>query len=203
MLSLGDSYSVGEGVATDQTWPAQLISKLRAEGRLMDDAKVVATTGWSTDELLEAIEQSAFNPPYSLVSLLIGVNNQYRGRSLENYAEEFSRLLEIAVELAGSKSGQVIVVSIPDWGVTPFARENGVDADAVAAGIDRFNACAQQLASQRGVHWLDITDISRGVGRSLLADDGLHPSADQYALWMERILPLARQRLEAVNHDAN
>lgn len=197
LLSLGDSYSIGEGVASDQAWPAQLVSTLRGEGLQMEDALVLATTGWTTDELLDATTRQAFEPPYALVTLLIGVNNQYRGRSLENYASEFSSLLDLAVTLAGGKAGQVIVVSIPDWGVTPFAREQGVDSDAVAVAIDRFNACARERTGSRGAHWVDVTAVSRGSGRDLLADDGLHPSAGQYTLWMQRILPLARQLLQS------
>lgn len=201
MLALGDSYSIGEGIAANRNWPSQLVSRLRATGRHMDDATVLATTGWTTDELLEAAARHAFKPPYSMVSLQIGVNNQYRGRSLENYSAEFGHLLELAVELAGNRAGHVFVVSIPDWGVTPFAREKGVDSDAVAIEIDRFNACARELASERGVQWVDITDLSRGAGRALLVDDGLHPSAGHYALWVERILPLASRLLDSPAHD--
>jgi lysophospholipase L1-like esterase len=194
-LSLGDSYSIGEGVDADQRWPAQLAARLRAENRRVDRVDVLAKTGWTTDELLEASAQFAFSPPYDLVSLLIGVNNQYRGRSSENYAAEFSKLLDLAVFQAGSRPGHVIVVSIPDWGVTGFAAEKGVDAAAVAAEIDRFNGCARDLTQQRGAHWIDITGITRGSARDMLAEDGLHPSAAQYALWVDQILPIARQLL--------
>lgn len=202
MLSLGDSYTIGECVAADQRWPVQLISRLRAEGRHMQDVDILAATGWTTDELLAAAGHHAFKAPYALVSLLIGVNNQYRERSLESYSAEFSRLLEFAVEQAGGVVERVMVVSIPDWGVTAFAAEKGVDTTAVAAEIDRFNACARELASRRGAHWTDITELSRGAGRNLLADDGLHPSAEQYTLWMERILPLARRLLDTISRDS-
>ncbi|MGB0133142.1 SGNH/GDSL hydrolase family protein [Dokdonella sp.] len=196
MLSLGDSYSIGEGVPADLTWPAQLISRLRAAGRRMDDVEILATTGWTTDELLEAAAQYTFNPPYALVSLLIGVNNQFRGRPLETYSMEFERLLDLAVEQAGGEAGKVIVVSIPDWGVTPFARKEGFDDAAVAVEIDRFNASAREQAMQRGAHWVDITGASRGVARTFMADDGLHPSDKQYALWVDLILPVACQLLD-------
>ncbi|WP_371280761.1 SGNH/GDSL hydrolase family protein [Dokdonella sp.] len=195
LLSLGDSYTIGEGVDADRRWPAQLISTLQAENRSIDHADLLATTGWTTDELLEAAAHFAFRPPYDLVSLLIGVNNQYRGRSLDNYAAEFSSLLDLAVGQAGGQPERVITVSIPDWGVTRFAAEKGVDSAAVGAAIDRFNGCARDLTVERGAHWIDITGISRGVARSMLAEDGLHPSAEQYALWVELILPVARRLL--------
>lgn len=198
MLSLGDSYTIGEGVGADQRWPAQLISALRAEGRHMQRVDMLATTGWTTDELLAALEDATFAPPYALVSLLIGVNNQYRGRSLENYSAEFSRLLEYAVEQAGGMAGRVMVVSIPDWGTTAFAAEKAADAAVIAAEIDRFNNCARELTIGRGAHWIDITEISRGVARCMLAEDGLHPSAGQYALWAGQILPVARRLLDTL-----
>ena len=203
MLSLGDSYTIGEGVAADQRWPSQLITLLRSEGRHMEHADVLATTGWTTDELLAAMDATTFTPPYSLVSLLIGVNNQYRGRSLENYAAEFARLLDRAIVQAGDDADQVMVVSIPDWGVTTFAAEKGADVAAISADIDRFNNCARDQATERGTHWIDITEISRGVAREMLTEDGLHPSAEQYALWVDQILPVARRLLDNVSRDSD
>lgn len=199
LLVLGDSYSIGEGVDEAQCWPAQLVTRLREQSVDVSAAEIVATTGWTTDELQQAIDARDFRPPYALVSLLIGVNNQYRGRDLGNYADEFSVLLEFAVRMAGGDAGKVIVVSIPDWGTTQFALVQQVDAAKVAVEIDRFNEVARSASAARGAHWLDITEISRGEARQMLAADGLHPSADQYALWVKSILPIARVILESTD----
>lgn len=196
-LALGDSYTIGEGVEDSQRWPVQLVSRLRDQGVEIDDADIVATTGWTTDELQQAINAREYAPPYALVSVLIGVNNQYRGRDLDNYADEFSGLLDFAVEMAGSDSRKLMVISIPDWGVTRFAAEQGVDAALIAAEIDQFNVIASARAEAIGAHWIDVTGVSRGQARDLLAQDGLHPSAAQYAFWVEAILPAARVILGA------
>jgi len=139
------------------------------------------------------MDAASFAPPYDLVTLLIGVNNQYRGRPLDEYHAQFHALLQRAIKLAGGNAGHVIVVSIPDWGVTPFAAREGRDASVAAREIDAFNAAACTEAGSVGAHWVDVTTISRAPGaRAELADDGLHPSAAQYARWTEAILPVAR-----------
>lgn len=189
-LALGDSYSIGEGVPEAGRWPVQLAVRLRREGVALDDPSIVATTGWTTDELSAAMEASVFEPPYDLVSLLIGVNNQYRGRSADDYRGEFRRLLERAVALAGGRSDRMLVLSIPDWGVTPFAHGSGRDVLQIAGELDVYNAIAREETEQRGAHFVDITAISR-LHPALLADDGLHPSAAQYALWTEAAVPAA------------
>jgi lysophospholipase L1-like esterase len=194
-LALGDSYTIGEGVAEAQRWPQQLVSRLGQYGTRLTIADIVATTGWTTDELRAAIDSRTFSPPYALVSLLIGVNNQYRGRDPESYALDFSALLDFAVLMAGADPTRVVVVSIPDWGATRFAVDQAVDAKQVATEIDHFNAIARQLGSARGTHWVDVTGISRREGRAFLADDGLHPSADQYSLWVDAMLPGVRSIL--------
>jgi lysophospholipase L1-like esterase len=196
-LALGDSYTIGEGVAESQRWPNELVAQLRREGHALADAEIVATTGWTTGELLQALAARPPAPPYALVSLLIGVNNQYRGGDPEIYRAEFADLLEKAIVWAGRAADRVIVVSIPDWGVTPFATGKSMDGATVAAAIDRFNAIACGLAQAAGAHWVDVTGLSRGVARAMLADDGLHPSAEQYAHWVEAILPTARCILDA------
>ena len=198
-LALGDSYTIGEGVGLAQRWPAQLVARLREQSTEIDAAEIVATTGWTTDELQQAIDARDFKPPYALVSLMIGVNNQYRGRELANYTDEFDTLLEFAVSMAGSDAGRVIVVSIPDWGTTRFAASQQVDEGTVAVEIDRFNEVARSASAARGAHWLDVTALSRGEAREMLADDGLHPSAEQYALWVDVILPVARSILRAAD----
>jgi lysophospholipase L1-like esterase len=190
-LALGDSYSIGEGVATDGRWPMQLAARLRGEGMALDDPTIIATTGWTTDELAAAMDAATFKPPYDLVSLLIGVNNQYRGRDADNYRDEFLQLLERAIALAGQRVSHVVVLSIPDWGVTPFARDSGRDVARIAAELDTYNAVAREEVVGRGAHWVDITGVSR-EHPGLLADDGLHPSAGQYTLWMEAALPAVK-----------
>lgn len=189
-LALGDSYSIGEGVPEAGRWPVQLAVRLRREGVALDDPTIVATTGWTTDELSAAMDAASFTPPYELVSLLIGVNNQYRGRSADEYRDEFQQLLERAVALAGMRSERVLVLSIPDWGVTPFAHGSGRDVLRIAGELDVYNAIAREETGRRGAHFVDITGISR-QHPALLADDGLHPSAAQYALWTEAAVPTA------------
>lgn len=190
-LALGDSYSIGEGVAVAGRWPMQLAARLRDEGVALNDPTIIATTGWTTDELTAAMDAACFTPPYDLVSLLIGVNNQYRGRDADNYRDEFRQLLEQAIALAGHRASHVVVLSIPDWGVTPFARESGRDVARIAAELDVHNAVAREEVQRSGARWVDITGISRHHP-GLLAEDGLHPSAKQYTLWMEKALPAAR-----------
>ncbi len=191
-LALGDSYTIGEGVDAQLRWPAQLATRLREEGHSIDPADVIATTGWTTDELASALPSAQLRDRYDLVSLLIGVNNQYRGRDPENYRIECAGLIDFAIGKANGRAQRVMVLSIPDWGVTPFAAAQGADAERVAAHIDHFNAIARELSIARGTAWIDVTDISRGAGRDMLTEDGLHPSAEQYALWAERVLPAAR-----------
>jgi lysophospholipase L1-like esterase len=196
-LALGDSYTIGEGVVVEGRWPMQLARRLREEGVAIEDPTIVATTGWTTDELSEAMHKATFAPPYALVTLLIGVNNEYRGRSVANYREEFSALLARAIALAGERTNRVVVVSIPDWGVTGFAREQGRDARRIAIEIDAFNATARETARERGVAFVDVTGLSRTAGDadSMLVADRLHPSAAQYALWTDAIIVAARQAL--------
>ncbi|MBA8883704.1 SGNH/GDSL hydrolase family protein [Dokdonella fugitiva] len=197
-LALGDSYTIGEGVEADERWPAQLARRLRAHGVALADPALVATTGWTTDELSAAMDAATFAPPYALVSLLIGVNNQYRGRPLDEYRAQFGALLGRAVALAGSPA-RVFVVSIPDWGVTRFARAEGRDGAAVGAEIDAFNAAARAIAADAGIPFVDVTAASRDAGdaEAMLVADGLHPSAAQYALWTDEIVPVARALLAA------
>jgi lysophospholipase L1-like esterase len=194
-LALGDSYTIGEAVAAEARWPAVLVERLRRDGVVIDDPQIVAVTGWTTDELAHGMDLASLTPPYDLVSLQIGVNNQYRGRSLENYRDEFAALLARATALAGHRPERVVVVSIPDWGVTRFAREQGRDPVVIAAALDAFNASAQEQADRARAHFVDITAISRHHP-DLLADDGLHPSAAQYRLWVEAIEAVARTSLQ-------
>lgn len=193
-LALGDSYTIGEGVADSDRWPNQLAVALRDTGIDIDDPRIIATTGWTTDELSLAVDDASLANDFALVALLIGVNNQYRGRSIDNYASEFSGLLKRAVALAGGNNKRAIVVSIPDWGVTEFASSRGRDTNAIANEIDAFNATAQSIAESHDVAFIDITALTRAHPDEVV-DDGLHPSAAQYSRWVERLDSVARVAL--------
>lgn len=196
-LALGDSYTIGEGVAEDGRWPVQLARALRDEGIELADPRIIATTGWTTDELAAAIDAAGPLGTYDLVSLLIGVNNQYRERGVEEYRGQFEALLRRAIGLAGGRADRVLVLSIPDWGVTPFAAASGRDRGVIAAELDAFNAAARVACRAAGVTFVDITPVSRARGHEpeMLAADGLHPSAAMYALWAQLALPVARDLL--------
>ncbi|MEN1973152.1 SGNH/GDSL hydrolase family protein [Luteimonas sp. MJ204] len=197
-LALGDSYTIGEGVEPAGRWPHQLARALRAEGIALEDPLTIAATGWSTDELDAAIDAADPRGPYDFASLLIGVNNQYRGRDVDDYARGFTALLERGIALAGGRRGRVLALSIPDWGVTPFGAASGRDRGAIARELDAYNAAAHALCLARGVAFVDIAPVSRtrGAEPAMLADDGLHPSATLYAEWTRLALPVARRLLQ-------
>lgn len=195
-LALGDSYTIGEAVAAHERWPAVLVQRLRHGGMPIDEPQIVAVTGWTTDELAQGMDAAALMPPYDLVTLQIGVNNQYRGRPADDYREQFADLLDRAIALAGGRAARVVVASIPDWGVTRFAREQGRDRARVAAELDAYNALARAETERVGARFVDITGTSR-QHPELLAGDGLHPSAAQYALWVEAIEPAVRAALRS------
>jgi lysophospholipase L1-like esterase len=186
-LALGDSYTIGESVKEEERWPEVLAAELRKKGKSIDKPKIIATTGWRTDQLKKAIEDAQLKPEYNLVSLLIGVNNQYQGKSAESYAPEFEELLNIAIKLAGGKKENVFVVSIPDYGFTPFGQPK---QEQITKALDEYNAINKKISKTVGVRYVNITDISRkGFEQpDLVADDKLHPSGVQYKLWVERIL---------------
>ena len=190
-LALGDSYTVGEAVDASERFPVQLASSLRKRNINIADPHIIARTGWATDELNAAIDKANTDKSgtFDLVTLLIGVNNQYRGRSAEEYRGQFKPLLQRAIGFAGGKPSHVIVISIPDWGVMPFAE--GRDRKKIAKEIDVFNAINWEEAVRAGVQYADITPISREAGRypELIASDGLHPSGSQYKYWVEIIEP--------------
>lgn len=189
-LALGDSYTIGEGVADEGRWPVQLAMRLQAADVAVQAPRIIATTGWTTDELSAAMDETTLDASYDLITLLIGVNNQYRGRAQDEYREQFAALLNRAVSLAGD-AARVVVVSIPDWGVTRFAE--GRDRKAISSEIDTFNAIAREEVEREGSAWVDITGISRDAGDAddMLVEDGLHPSAAQYARWTDAIFPEA------------
>jgi lysophospholipase L1-like esterase len=197
-LALGDSYTIGEGAYPQERWPNQLAARLRERGYDVPEPKIVAKTGWTTDELAEGIAQQLPHPgKYSLVTLLIGVNNQYRGREIDEYRQQFVSLLQQSIGFAGGDARRVIVVSIPDWGVTKFAEHR--DRSRIAADIDRFNAVNREEAERAGARYADVTAISRthGADPAYLMSDGLHPSARAYAEWVEVVLPEAESALKS------
>lgn len=197
-LALGDSYTIGEGIAEHGRWPLQLAEALRREGFAIGDPRVIATTGWTTSELAAAIDAAEpLGDGWGFVTLLIGVNNQYRGLGLDDYRDEFRALLDRAIGYAGGRASRVLVLSIPDWGVTPFAADSGRDPQVIATEIDAFNAAARAICEARDVRYVDITPVSRRHGReeAMLSEDLLHPSAAMYGLWTGLALPAARECL--------
>ena len=197
-LALGDSYTIGEGVPEAGRWPVQLAAALREEGIALADPRIIATTGWTTDELASAMDVEEPLGRWDFVSLLIGVNNQYRGRSAGDYRAEFHELLRRAIRLAGDRSDRVLVLSIPDWGVTPFVKTTTALPQTIAIELDAYNPAAQVVCEAHGVTFVDITPVSRERGgeAEMLAGDGLHPSAAMYELWTALALPAARTLLQ-------
>ena len=195
-LALGDSYTIGESVDEPERWSNQLADFLKAGG-IPTDVTIIARTGWTTNELWDGIQANKIDPPYDLVSLLIGVNNQYRGYNINEYREQFISLLNKSIEYAGGNANRVIVLSIPDWGVTPFAA--GRDREQIAKDIDAFNAVNKGETEKAGAHYVDITPISRQAinDSSLIDGDRLHPSGKMYGMWAELTLPVASEILTA------
>ncbi len=186
-LALGDSYTIGQGVSVQERWPNQFIDSLKKRGIDCHDPRTIATTGWRTDQLKQAITTANLTNDYNLVSLLIGVNNQYQGRSLADYAIEFEELLNRAIELGGGKSSTVFVLSIPDYGYTPFGASQ---QEKISRAIAEFNQVNRHIANALGVLYIDITPISqRGlIEPDLIATDRLHPSGKMYAEWVALLL---------------
>jgi lysophospholipase L1-like esterase len=186
-LALGDSYTIGESVPEIERWPVQLAKALRGQGKSVGDPFIIATTGWRTDNLKEAILKANLKSDYDLVSLLIGVNNQYQGKSVEQYATEFEDLLKTAIHLAKGKKENVFVISIPDYGYTPFGKPKQTE---ISQALDQFNKINKDITEKCAVKYFSITDISRkGLEEpDLVASDGLHPSGKMYTQWVERIV---------------
>ena len=195
-LSLGDSYTIGESVDASARWSVQLAGLLRDSGIDVANPDIIAKTGWTTAELQDAIRDSGNKKTYGLVSLLIGVNNQYRGQSQDRYRTEFQQLLQTATTFAGGKAGHVVVLSIPDWGASPYAQ--GRDRAKIATDIDAFNAVAQEECCKAGIAYVDITPLSRKAAgdATQFASDGLHYSAKQMRQWAETALPVVKNLLK-------
>jgi lysophospholipase L1-like esterase len=195
-LALGDSYTIGESVAASQSFPIQTVNILREKNIQIKDPDIIAATGWTTANLIEFLD---LNPPknnYFIVSLLIGVNNQYQGKSVNLYNTEFTELLNRAIFYADKEKKHVFVLSIPDYSVTPFAV--GTGTAATAKKIDEFNAVNKNIATDAGVHFLDITGISWTAKNNpaLIASDGLHPSGQQYYQWSQLLASLILKELK-------
>jgi lysophospholipase L1-like esterase len=196
-LALGDSYTIGEAVDLKQNFPNQLAIQLTGVGYPTGAPTIIARTGWTTGELISAIEASNTKGKiYDVVTLLIGVNNQYRGYSKDAYRTEFVQLLQTAIKYADGNKAHVFVLSIPDWGVTPYA--NGRDRQQIAQEIDEFNMINAAETLRAGISYTDVTPISKkaATDASLTANDGLHPSAAMYSLWVEQLLPAVKSQLQ-------
>jgi len=187
-LALGDSYTIGESVSELERWPVLLVQALRNRDLNYEDPTIIAKTGWTTDELRAAILEAKIDETYDLVSLSIGVNNQYRGRDADEYRREFGDLLQMALEFAGGDPKKVFVLSIPHWGLTPFAK--GSDRDKIVKEIELFNRIKNDETFFRNIDFVDITEISKMAAkkRSYTARDGLHYSGKMHLLWVDEIL---------------
>lgn len=191
-LALGDSYTIGQSVAMDERYPIQVAKQLNADHVNVEEPQIMATTGWTTGDLLDALKDAKLSPPYDFVTLLIGVNDQYQQRSQTEYRERFSILLKRAVGLAGDRPRHVAVLSIPDYSITPFAQ--GRHTNLIALQIDSFNMINRELSQKMGVHYLDITGESRKAAGdpSLIASDGLHFSGKEYRIWAALLEPIMK-----------
>jgi len=190
-LALGDSYTIGEGVGELGRYPNQTVSFLKEKGMKMELSGIIAKTGWTTDELAKGISDAGISGnTYDLVTLLIGVNNQYRGRDVENYKNEFRSLLQDAITFAKGNANHVVVISIPDWGITPFAVQRGTDTEKVAREINLYNQSNKNIAEELGTHYIEITERYREIGAlpQMVVDDKLHPSELVYQEWSEKLV---------------
>lgn len=192
-LALGDSYTIGQGVEQAESWPFQLKTATQSSNRKIEKLTVIARTGWTTGNLLNAIQQQSPSN-HDVVSLLIGVNNQFQGGSFSTFQEEFDTLLDIAINLAQTNK-KVLIVSIPDYGVTPFGAGN---RETIAQELDKYNTYIKQRCTEAQIAFVDVTTISRNLGASnnALAPDNLHPSGYQYNLWVEKMLPVVEEILK-------
>ena len=195
-LALGDSYTIGTSIDTDNNYPTQLIDSLETRHFIATDTDLLATNGWTTTNLLSALDNAPFqNKKYDLVTLLIGVNNQYQNKPFELFDTEFRALLDIAIEFADDNAEKVIVLSIPDYSVTPFVVSS--NKPSVALAIQQYNTRKKEIAESKGVTFIDITPISQTAtaDNNLLATDNLHPSSKMYSLWVNEMIVVAIMKL--------
>lgn len=195
LLCLGDSYTIGESVEPNENFPRQSVRLLNSNGYNFNAPEILAMTGWTTDELEDAIDKSDLNNSFDFVTLLVGVNDQYRGRKVEEYKPRFESLLKRAIQFANGQSSRVMVLSIPDWGVTPFAKDR--DSEKISRQINSYNEVNRQIALEHKVEYIDITASTREASSNpgLVAPDGLHPSAKEYAKWAAKIYLAVKEQL--------
>lgn len=189
-LALGDSYTIGQSVEVNERWPVQFLKELKATTNVIDTLQIIAQTGWRVDQLKEAMNSSDLEPPYGIVSLLIGVNNQYQGQNANDFRPEFIEILEKSLKLVENRTERLFVISIPDWGASPYGF--GFDRAKVSKEINEFNSVVKEESEKRGLRYFDITTISRRalIDRTLIASDGLHPSGKMYKLWVDKMIPI-------------
>ena len=198
-LALGDSYTIGEGVEESERYPNQAVEILKSKNLIFEKPLIIAKTGWTTDELDKGIEDAGIEgKTYDLVTLLIGVNNQYRGRPISDYEIEFQKMLTKAIQFAKGDPKHVLVISIPDWGVTPFAETRGTDREKIAKEIDDCNAAKERISIQLGVKYIDITEEYRKIGAlpEMVVEDKLHPSALVYKSWSEKFVKVVLDKMK-------
>lgn len=198
-LALGDSYTIGEGVEESGRYPNQAVEALKSKNLFFEKPTIIAKTGWTTDELDQGIEAAGIHgKTYDLVTLLIGVNNQYRGRPVTDYESEFRKMLTKAIQFAKGNPRHVVVISIPDWGITPFAENRGTDKEKVAKEIDAYNAAKERISKELGVFYIDITEEYRKIGAlpEMVVEDKLHPSALVYKSWSEKLVKVISEKME-------
>ena len=195
-LALGDSYTIGESVCNSCNFPNQLSTELENKGIKISNVNIIARTGWTTTQLINAISNSKLDPNYDIVTLLIGVNNEYQNLDFNIYKKEFPVLLNKAIELANNNSNKVIVLSIPDYAYTPFGQSINNNSN-ISKAIDNYNTYAASVCKLKGVSFLNITDITRlGLENpKLVAKDGLHPSKEAYTKFVKRLLPLTLSKI--------
>lgn len=198
-LALGDSYTVGTGINPERSWPYQLRDSLQSHDIALQETEIIAVNGWTTTDLKNGISEAQPDSTYDLVSMLIGVNNQYQGMDIDIYRSEFRELLEQAIAFADSDTEHVFVVSIPNYGVTPFAESR--NPDQIQQDIEMYNGIAREITSEYDIPFVNVTSISELAAQdsSLLASDNLHPSAKMYVMWVEEILPTVTKIL--ANHE--
>jgi lysophospholipase L1-like esterase len=195
-LALGDSYTVGEQVGKLESWPVQLVRSLRIDGRAVLEPTTVAVSGWNTSDLIRGLQLADLQSPFDIVTLQIGVNNQFRQGTVVDFETDLAELTKTATDLVGGDAGRVILLSIPDWSVMPFVKD--APKFEIASEIDEFNAVVRAQAEAAEVSFVDITPISRRAENDLelVASDGLHPSAKMYAKWVELIQPVVEDIID-------
>ena len=196
-LALGDSYTIGQSVEINERWPVQFLKELKISTSAIDTLQIIAQTGWRVDQLNEAMNNSDLEAPYGLVSLLIGVNNQYQGQKANSFKPEFIEILERSLKLVDNRKERLFVVSIPDWGASPYGAT--LNRTQISKEIDEFNSVLKEESEKRGIRYFNITTISRRAltDNSLIASDRLHPSGKMYKLWVDKMIPV----ISKVNFD--